>query len=125
MVDKFDYMTPLLETDPNCVINHILQEFYPPHTEREFEYRTSKCEDIPVLCVLIQKPFLSRLLIYYQNEQWQYVRYDFKEDWVEVECMFLELRDCVDIFDTQKILNRFIRSVWNCHNDWQITGTAF
>jgi hypothetical protein len=115
--EEFDYTRPMKESCPDCTIQHFLEEFYPPGGN-EFEYRKIIHKGVEVWCVLIKKPFLSKLIIYYQHRQWQYVRYDYDVYWKRIESQFLDLRDCIDIFADEKNLKRFVRSIWNCHGDW-------
>lgn len=119
--EEFDYLKSLQDSCPTCVIEYIITEFYKPSDKSpEYDHKSTYHKGIFVLCVLIKNPVLSKLVIYYQNEQWQYIRFDFESDWVQKGCMFLYLRDCVDIFESKKEQMRFIRSVWNCHLEWLI-----
>ena len=120
--EDFDYFRSLQESCHTCVIEYIIKEFYKPSEKPlEFDYRSTYQEGILVLCVLVEIPVLSKLVIYYQHKQWQYIRYDWEaEQWISKECVFLDLRDCTDIFGSKKERMRFIRNVWNCHLEWLI-----
>lgn len=118
--DEFDYLKSLRDTDPICAINYIINNFYfSQEVETEYTYKWAYKGDILILCVLIKKPILSKLIIYYQHSQWQYIRYDYNsEKWNQKICSFLDLQDCVDIFEDKKDRARFIRTIWDCHLNW-------
>lgn len=121
--EKFDYLKSLQDSRPTVVIEHFIKEFYKPSDDPyDIDFRSTDYQNIPILCVLIRKPILSKLIIYYQNKQWQYLRYDYIDNiWTPIECMFFDLRDCIDIFESKKERMRFIRSVWSCNLDWLIS----
>jgi hypothetical protein len=123
--EEFDYLKSLRDTGPLCAINFVIDNFYygiaGPRIIRDYRYKWTYKDDILLLCVLVRKPILSKLIIYYQNSQWQYIRYDYEHgSWNSVICMFLDLRDCVDIFVDKKDRARFLRSIWDCKLNWII-----
>lgn len=132
--EEFDYLKSLRETSPHCVIDFIIDNFYSSQAVPNKDYRykwTYKNDQITdttilVLCVLIKKPILSKLIIYYQHSQWQYLRYDYEDgDWNPIICSFLDLRDCVDIFEDKKERVRFIRTIWDCRLNWILPEKDF
>lgn len=118
--EEFDYLRSLRDSCPTCLINYIVENFY-GHKDKEYICKWTYCDEVLVLCVLIKIPFLSKLIIYYQNSQWQYLRYDFEgNEWSPIMCHFLDLQDCVDIFRSKKERARFLRKIWDCQLNWLI-----
>lgn len=118
---EFDYCQTIEDTCPVCLILFILNNYYKPNVY-SFDYRYSKYSGHDIVCVIVKgNNYFGRLIIYQQHKQWYYMRFDYIDGyWIDMMCMFLDLRDCVDIFHYQKDTNRFIRSVWDCTNTWRI-----
>lgn len=121
LCQKFEYLKSIDEICPRCVIEHILSDFYVPRKYR-YEYEWHDYSGHDIICTIVQSDnFYSKILIYYQNKQWQYVRLDLVNGkWIEMESQFLDLRGCVDIFQYEKDINRFVRSIWDCGMNWKI-----